>query len=594
MRMFKQLWWVVLLAVMVTGCGAGGEPIVVVEGAAETDVAATAYYEDATATAEAALLPTDVPPPTATPFIRPTDDPAVDGDTVIATVAGHDITVEEFRSRVRYERWRALATLVENIETANLTPEDISNPQNAMAPTVIGVLFTLADPQGFGDSVLTQMLRERIMHQEYLDRDLGANTALYNNLWLSLIGLEPTGDGSMPDNLDAAQQAYMDRVAPYSAIREVDLRFRTTVRSEQQRLLDVVGAEADYDPRALEVHHILVETEAEAEEILDLLNDGTDFATLAKERSLDLSARGNGGELGFFTVDEVVASFAEAAFGAAVGELVGPVESEFGFHVIEVLDQEFAVEVQRILLETEADADAALTRLADGEVFAALAEEVSLDADTSSLGFYTPDTVPPAWAMIFESATGDVVGPVQTADGYNLLQVIDQELYRVNARHILVETEAEAEDILALLADGAEFAALAGELSIDPGAQGNGGNQGFLTSDQMPDTMAEALYLAEPDTYVGPIETEYGFHVAYVSDTRVNMLAPTQLDELKALHFQNWLRREVNAVEIDPIWQAVVPSDPLPTDIAAILGDFELAMEEALAAMEASTNSSVE
>lgn len=588
----KQVTRVILFLIgglILTGCAGASssqQPVVVVQGAAQTSVAATAYFDAQTATA---AVPTPTPYITAEAPPLPTVDPAIDLDAVIASVDGHDITLAEFQNRVRYERWLALDTLFKNVQTANLTPADIANPQNTMAPTIVGVLYTLQNAEEFAETVLTTMIQERIMNQEYSNRDLDPNTGLYNNLWLNLIGLTPANNGGLPDGFEDARAEYMAQIEPYTGISVEELDFRMVVRSERQTLLDTIGAEANIEPLALEIRHILLETEDEAQEILALLEDGADFAALARERSLDQAARGSGGDLGFFTYDQMVTPFADAAFSAEIGAFVGPVETEFGFHVIEVLEQEDAYELSRIVVGTEDEAQAVLDRLNGGEDFAALVEEVSLmPEDDGALGYYSPDTIPPAWReQVFGAAVGDLVGPVVSADGYNVLMVTGAQLSRVHARHILVETETTAQTVLARLAEGEDFAALAAEFSIEPGAQGNDGNLGFLTSDQMPEPFATAVYAAEVGDLVGPIETEYGFHVAEVLDSQLSMLAPTQYDEVKALHFQNWLRREVRAVEIDELWRDVVPSEPLPGDIAPVLAEFETVMNEALAALTA-------
>src|SRR5690606_1305413 len=86
------------------------------------------------------------------------------------------------------------------------------------------------------------------------------------------------------------------------------------------------------------VRHILVETEPEAEAIVAELADGADFATLAQERSIDPGSGAQGGDLGEQPRGAYVESFEAAVWDAEVGEVVGPVESDFGFHVLEVTD----------------------------------------------------------------------------------------------------------------------------------------------------------------------------------------------------------------------------------------------------------------
>jgi len=87
--------------------------------------------------------------------------------------------------------------------------------------------------------------------------------------------------------------------------------------------------------------HILVDTEEEAEEILAELNDGADFAELARERSTCPSAS-SGGDLDWFGRGAMVPAFDEAAFGLNVGEMSGIVATEFGYHIILLTDSEDA------------------------------------------------------------------------------------------------------------------------------------------------------------------------------------------------------------------------------------------------------------
>jgi len=84
--------------------------------------------------------------------------------------------------------------------------------------------------------------------------------------------------------------------------------------------------------------HILVESEDEAKALLEQLKNGADFATLAKEKSKDPGAA-EGGDLGYFTKDQMVPEFADVAFKMYPGQLSNPVKTQFGWHVIKVEDR---------------------------------------------------------------------------------------------------------------------------------------------------------------------------------------------------------------------------------------------------------------
>ncbi len=89
-----------------------------------------------------------------------------------------------------------------------------------------------------------------------------------------------------------------------------------------------------------EVHarHILVASEDEAKAIVAQLKGGADFAAIAKEKSKDPGAA-NGGDLGYFTKDQMVPEFAEAAFKLDKGQISDPVHTQFGWHIIKVEDK---------------------------------------------------------------------------------------------------------------------------------------------------------------------------------------------------------------------------------------------------------------
>ena len=91
--------------------------------------------------------------------------------------------------------------------------------------------------------------------------------------------------------------------------------------------------------------HILVNSEAQAKEILASLKGGADFGKLASEKSIDPAGKSSGGDLGYFGKDEMVPEFAEAAFAMKAGDTsAAPVKTQFGWHVIRVADRRTVAE----------------------------------------------------------------------------------------------------------------------------------------------------------------------------------------------------------------------------------------------------------
>ncbi len=119
--------------------------------------------------------------------------------------------------------------------------------------------------------------------------------------------------------------------------------------------------------------HILVATENEARMLIVEIKKGTDFAELAKLKSKDPGAAAEGGDLGYFTKEQMVPEFSEVAFKLDKGQLSDPVKTQFGWHIIKVEDKrskpvpEFeAVKEQvqaHVMLKAQADL---VTKLREG------------------------------------------------------------------------------------------------------------------------------------------------------------------------------------------------------------------------------------
>jgi peptidyl-prolyl cis-trans isomerase C len=107
-----------------------------------------------------------------------------------------------------------------------------------------------------------------------------------------------------------------------------------------QAAYNALKSQPGFASEEVHAHHILVADEATARDILQQLKGGADFATLAKEKSIDPSAQTNGGNLGYFKRDAMVPEFAEAAF-TIPPDTVGtePVKTQFGWHVIKIEDR---------------------------------------------------------------------------------------------------------------------------------------------------------------------------------------------------------------------------------------------------------------
>ena len=179
------------------------------------------------------------------------------------------------------------------------------------------------------------------------------------------------------------------------------------------------------------------------------LNDGEDFAELAKEVSDDPSARTNGGDLGFYTVFDLVYPFENAAYNTSVGEVSEPVRTEFGYHLIKITERiptrgqiKVAIilkssmygmsEEEHATLKTEIDQ--IYDKLVSGADFGETAMKYSEDKNSGSRGGQLP------WFGVgnkpkdFEQAAfslkniGDFSEPVLTQLGWYIFKLIDRQI----------------------------------------------------------------------------------------------------------------------------------------------------------------------
>ncbi len=110
---------------------------------------------------------------------------------------------------------------------------------------------------------------------------------------------------------------------------------------QQARLLAIqteLAGDEGFETRT--ARHILLETEEEADDVVAELEDGADFGELAEARSMDPGSGERGGELGPAQRGSYVPPFDDAVWDAELDTIVGPVESDFGFHVLEVIDED--------------------------------------------------------------------------------------------------------------------------------------------------------------------------------------------------------------------------------------------------------------
>ncbi len=155
----------------------------------------------------------------------------------------------------------------------------------------------------------------------------------------------PTGT-PRPTATPFTLEGYNTVVTSYTTdLREIadlsDADFRRFVESElyREKLTEALGVDVPASAEFIRARHILVVDEATAQDLSARLKAGEDFATLAAQFGTDGTAQ-EGGDLGWHDRDYYVEEFSEAAFSLPLNTISDPVQTQFGWHVIEVLARE--------------------------------------------------------------------------------------------------------------------------------------------------------------------------------------------------------------------------------------------------------------
>jgi peptidyl-prolyl cis-trans isomerase C len=195
---------------------------------------------------------------------------------------------------------------------ARVNGVDIKQSDLTLAEEDVGAEMQTASPEAKREQLITY-LADIILVTQAAEKKKLADTpdfkrrlAFLRNKLLMGYGLQDEAKSALTD--EAMRQVYEEAVKSMGGQEEVHAR------------------------------HILVETEDEAKAILEALKGGADFATLAKEKSKDPGAA-DGGDLGYFTKEQMVPEFSEVAFKMYPGQLSNPVKTQFGWHIIKVEDK---------------------------------------------------------------------------------------------------------------------------------------------------------------------------------------------------------------------------------------------------------------
>lgn len=202
--------------------------------------------------------------------------------------------------------------------------------------------------------------------------------------------------------------------------------------------------------------------------------------------------------------------------------------------------------------------------LADAAEALEITPEVQLGLENERCAFLA--------AMYMDDVAMADLTPEDIQAEYDAVYGSTEAAVEFNASHILLETEAEAQNMIDQLAEGADFAELAAEYSIGPSGP-NGGALGWFSSGMMVPEFEAAVFDLEPGEVSAPVETQFGWHVVLLNETREQ--APPTLEAVSAELEEGLRRARVDARLEELTAEADVDRPEVEID-AALIRDLDL------------------
>jgi foldase protein PrsA len=195
----------------------------------------------------------------------------------------------------------------------------------------------------YGSDTVDQMINDKIVEAEAKKKDITISTSTVNS---EIDKLKEQYGGE-----DAFNQALVDSSTTLTALKSdiknyllIKKLLEPEIKITEDEMKTYFEENKDSFATAEQVKasHILVADEATAKKVKEKLDNGEDFAALAKEYSTDDSSKDSGGELGYFAKGDMAAAFEDTAFAMSVNQISDPVKTDYGYHIIKVEDKKAA------------------------------------------------------------------------------------------------------------------------------------------------------------------------------------------------------------------------------------------------------------
>jgi len=209
------------------------------------------------------------------------------------------------------------------------------------------------------ESFLEQMVNERLLLQQAAKAQTTVTDAEVDAFIEDTFAASPESLEETKQTLSQAgfSEAYLhdyfkDQLTVINFINETVFSIVEVSEEDLQDFYDQNKEQFEAQEGQIRARHILVETEEEAEELKKELNQGASFEELAKEHSICPSSV-NGGELGFFSQGQMVPEFEDIAFELEINEISDPVETQFGWHIVQRLQDKIYFDEAKDFIEPQ-------------------------------------------------------------------------------------------------------------------------------------------------------------------------------------------------------------------------------------------------
>jgi parvulin-like peptidyl-prolyl isomerase len=153
---------------------------------------------------------------------------------------------------------------------------------------------------------------------------------------------QPPTATATPYTLEGYQTQYADTLDSYKNVKVTEETFRSVYENQiyREKLMAEIVKDTPTTEEQVRARHILISDAQLAASVYEKLKSGENFAEAASQYSEDTGSAANGGDLGWFGKGQMVAEFEQAAFSQPIGEIGEPVQSQHGYHIIQVIARE--------------------------------------------------------------------------------------------------------------------------------------------------------------------------------------------------------------------------------------------------------------